>query len=211
MSRELDVMIVSKALEQYPTLCRRVVRLLMSEERIQTTSAKRQKRYRDAKKNTSVTGAVTPTVTGSVTPPLPSSPLSVSPSHTLPLPALSTPPVSLPLREATAPSAHQEFIAWFTVEFTRITGSKPTWNGKTTKHVKDLLTSHGPSELRLRAERMFASAGTWPAEVPTMDVLRGHFDRFVTVTVTGRAQQDIRVGAVRAESQVHTQNGKVAL
>lgn len=68
---------------------------------------------------------------------------------------------------------HHEFIRRFDALYAERTGGqKPLWNGKTGRHVAELLKRLELSELTRRAERLFRDPPAWLAdEVPTMATL----------------------------------------
>lgn len=73
---------------------------------------------------------------------------------------------------------HQEFIAHFDALFQKHHGSKPTWNGKTGKQVKELLKSQPLDELKRRATNMFEDPPGWLEPPYTLSTLQANLDRF---------------------------------
>lgn len=73
---------------------------------------------------------------------------------------------------------HQETIATFDAAYQDQNGSKPTWDGASTKHIAELVKQHGAAEVQRRMAILFLGQGP-PWLRPPFDVktLRTHFDK----------------------------------
>lgn len=82
-------------------------------------------------------------------------------------------PSPKPKRPRAEPTGdHHEFIRRFDALYLERTGQKPLWDGKTGRHVAELLKRLPLTELVRRAERLFRDPPHWLAkDVPTMGTL----------------------------------------
>lgn len=104
---------------------------------------------------------------------------------------------------------HQAFIDVFHRRFQVVnSGSKPTWNGKTTSAVSRLLKLHSLHEL-IRRVKIYETAfrrKEWPAEKFTLAIFEAHLDRWVEAKDTSKADE---IAAIEAQLEEMRKNGEL--
>jgi hypothetical protein len=90
--------------------------------------------------------------------------------------------VAAKARTSNKPKRHPDTksaIDWFHKAYLKAYAVKPTWDGKTTKMLDDLVRKHGVAEVTLRIDNLFEGLLDWLSPPYTVSALRQHFDKLI--------------------------------